>query len=241
VIRRDHAGGLAIAVGFGVAVLASVLGPRGAPPLYDGVVPLDPYRYLAPSSGQLGGATAATTTMPVPLGTSPIVALGTPEQPPQAQMIAHGGALILPPGTTSITVSITPVPSSVQPQNAQVLGNVYRFSVTNQAGTAVTARSDAQVTLALRAPGTVGDATVERLVGGTWTMLQTAGAGFPGTFETTGLTEFGDFALIGQGAGGTGPDLALVGTILGVAAAGAFVALLAWTLVGWGVDRIRRR
>jgi hypothetical protein len=122
-----------------------------------------------------------------------------------------------------------------------VLGNVYRFSVTNQAGTAVTARSDAQVTLALRGPETVSDATVARLLGGTWTTLQTAGAGFPGTFETTGLTEFGDFALIGQGAGGTGPDLALVATILGVAAAGAFVALLARTLVGWGVDRIRRR
>jgi hypothetical protein len=33
-------------------------------------------------------------------------------------MIAHEGALILPSGTTSITVSITPVPWSVKPQNA---------------------------------------------------------------------------------------------------------------------------
>jgi hypothetical protein len=241
VSRRHHAGRLAIAVGFGVAVLAAVLGPRGAPPLYDGVVSTDPYRYLAPSSGQLGGATGATKTVAVPSGTSPIIALGTPEQPPQAQVIAQGGALILPPGTSSIIVSITPVPWSVRPQNAQVLGNVYRFSVTNQAGTAITVRSDAQVTLALRAPATVGEATVARLLGGTWTTLQTAGAGFPGTFESTGLTEFGDFALIGQGGGGTGPDLTLVGTILGVAAAGAFVALLAWTLVGWAVYRVRGR
>ena len=67
-----------MAAGFGVAVLAAVLGPPRPPPLYDGIVPLDPYRYLAPSSGQLNGATGVTKTLAVSSGTNPIARSARP-------------------------------------------------------------------------------------------------------------------------------------------------------------------
>jgi hypothetical protein len=235
--RRPIAGGMALVVGFAVAAVVAFLGPRGAPPLYDGVVTIDPYRYLEPVSGQLGGAKGSTQTLPVVSGSSPIVAIATPEQPPQAQLIANQGAFVLPPGTTAITVSIVPVPPAVKPPNAHVAGNVYRISITTQAGAPVSARSDAQVTLALRAPANVGAATFEQLSGGTWTPLPAAAAGFPGTFETTGLTDFGDFALIVTGSGTTGPLEGLAGMILGLLIVGILLALLGWTLLRWGVSR----
>lgn len=239
--RLPLAGGLALAVGFAVAALVASLGPRGAPPLYDGVVAIDPYRYVAPASGQLGGAQGATKTLPVTSGTSPVVTIGTPEQPPQAQLIANQGAFVLAPGTSAITVSITPVAPTIQPPNAHVVGNAYRVSVTSQTGAPVSARSDAQVTLALRAPANVSAATVEQRTGGTWAPLQAAAAGFPGTFETTGLTDFGEFALVGEGSGAAGPLDGLPGTILGLAAAGILAILLGSVLLTWGIGRVRER
>jgi hypothetical protein len=238
---RGVAGWVAVTAGFIVAVSATLLGGRGAPPLYDGVVSNDPYRYLAPSSGEFGGPMDVTKTLPVTSGRSPVIAIHTPEQPPQAQLIASEGALVLPPGTTAITVSIAPVPASVQPANDHVAGNVYRVSVTNQAGATLGAHPEAQVTLALRAPATVGATTFERLSGGTWTTLETGSAGFPGTFETTRLTEFGDFALVAPGLATTGSEMMPIVTILSIATAGVLVLLVAGTLVLWGTRRTRKR
>jgi len=68
-----------------------------------------------------------------------------------------------------------------------------------------------------------------------------ASAGFPGTFESSGLIEFGDFALIAQGPGGTNPVGTLVGGIFGILMVAVLVVLLLWSLVRWGVSRARLR
>ncbi len=129
----------ALGAGFLVIVAARVLVPS-APPLYDGVVPLEAYRWLdPPPPGQHGGAKGATATISVQGGKSPLVAVATPELEPQAQILAQPGGLTLPAGAKTIKVSIQPVPAEGVPTDGHIVGNVYRITVTDQDGTPITA------------------------------------------------------------------------------------------------------
>jgi hypothetical protein len=201
--RASKVGIAACVAGLALAAAVQSTGPSLRPPLYDGVVTVDPYKYLQPVGTQAGGPQAATGTVPAVNDISPAIALGTPEQPPQAQLIAGPGALVLPTGTTSVVVTITPVPPAVQPASGAIDGNVYRVSVLNQAGVAVSPLPGKQVTLALRDPGQYDLVTIALLAGGGWQPLPTVSAAVGGTYETTGLTAFGDFALVGSGSTGT--------------------------------------
>src|SRR5690242_2929433 len=139
--RRERAlGWLAVALGLGLALGLQLRGPH-AVPLYDGVVVAEPYRYLDPTgSGQTGDPTSASSTQAVSGNVSPVFAIYTDEQPPQAQLIAQADAFQLPPGTTALLASIKPVEPSAQPAAGSIAGNVYRFAITNQAGAPVTAK-----------------------------------------------------------------------------------------------------
>jgi hypothetical protein len=190
----------AILVGAGQAVA-----PAGGPPLYDGVVVAEPYRYLSPPPGAPGDPTSYTATVPVSGGVSPELIAATAENPPQAQLIAPQGAFTVGPGATAITVSITPVPPAVEPTDGGLAGNAYRFSITDQTGAAVTAHDI--VTIVLRAPSAVTDASVARLVDDRWETVATEHAGQPGMFDAN-ATLFGDFALV---ASSGGPNLLIVG------------------------------
>jgi hypothetical protein len=194
---RRRVAGLALCGGLLLAVLARILVP-GAPPLYDGVVINEPYKWLEPPPGEEGGAQGATGTAGLENGASPLIALATPEQPPQAQVFAPPGALVLPPGTTSLMLAITPIPAEGTPANGHIAGNVYRISITNQAGVPATAPPQAYVSVVMRGPDGLLDATMERFKGGAWTELQTSHAGYTSGFLSI-VTEFGDFALIAAG------------------------------------------
>jgi hypothetical protein len=235
--RRARSGVLACLAGLVVAAIAQLAAPLAGPPLYDGVVVIAPYVYIDPVGSEPGGARTATTTVPVTAGTSPAVVLGTPEQPPQAQVIAAAGALALPAGTTAIVVSITPVTQAVTPvvapASGSVVGNVYRVAVTNQAGVPVTGVPGRQVTLALRDPGTTDLARIELLSNGAWQPLQTVSAAVPGSYETTDVSTFGDFALVGTPRS-VGDPLAPTAFITLAAVAATTVA------VGIGIVRSRR-
>ena len=226
-VRALRVGLLVCAAGLAIAAAAQAAAPLPGPPLYDGVVMVAPYAFLQPSGSQPGGAQPASTTVPVAGGVSPAIALGTPESPPQAQLIAGAGALALPAGTTALVLSITPVAPDGQPATGVIAGNVYRVAVVNQAGAPVTGEPGRQVTLALRDPGSTDLARIEHLTGGAWQPLTTVSAATSGTYETTGVTSFGDFALVGTPTAGSGP-LSPLG--LGVLAAAA-LALLAGGLV----------
>jgi len=185
----------AIVFGLAIVVLAQRLTPVAGPPLYDGVVVEDPYRWLSPPSGFSGGAQGAKGVVPVDGAKSPDLAVGTQEQPPQVQIFAGAGYLVMPPGTTSLNVSIDPVQPTSQPTDGVIAGNVYRISLTNQNGATVGGQSSGGVTIVLRGPPSLPAATVERLSGGTWTKLQTDPAGTPHMF-TAVVTDFGDYALV---------------------------------------------
>ena len=185
----------ALICGLAVVVAAQRLAPIAGPPLYDGVVVADEYKWLSPPPGYASGAQSAADSGAVQGLQSPNLAVGTSEQPPQAQVFAGQGFLTMPPGTLSINVSIAPVQPAAQPAAGVIAGNVYRFSLTSQSGGAISGQASGGVTITLRGPASLPTATIERLDGGTWTPLPTDPAGVPDMF-TAVVTDFGDFALI---------------------------------------------
>ena len=226
-------GVLACLVGLAMAAAAQLAVPLPGPPLYDGVVVVEPYVYLDPVGSEPGGARMATATVPVVAGVSPSIVLGTPEQPPQAQVLAAVGALALPAETTAITISIAPVAPTVMPASGLVVGNVYRVVIVNQEDAPTTGQPGRQVTLALRDPGSTDLAHIELLSNGAWQPLTTVSAAVPGTYETADVTTFGDFALVGTPRP-VGDPFAPTSLITFAAIAGTIVAL------GIGVVRSRR-
>ncbi len=202
--RRLTAGVLGI--GFLVLVAARVALPE-APPLYDGVIPVDPYLWLNPPPGHPGGAQGATATIAVSGGKNVLTAVATPELEPQAQIFAQPGAFTLGSAARSILVSIQPVPNEGQPADGHVDGNVYRVLVTDQDGNPVTAPASARVSVVLRASDpTLAEATLARYADGVWQPLSTGPAGFGGSFVAV-VTEFGDFAVVVAGPAPTNSNV----------------------------------
>jgi hypothetical protein len=181
-----------------ILALAIHRAPPTGPPLYDGVVVVEPYIWLDPPTGQLGGALPKSTTVAVESGRNRIVAVATDESPPQAQLLATSGSLTLAPGATSLSVSITPA-APVQPVPTGYLdGNVYRYAVVDQLGRAATAAAVASVTIFLRSANPADlDATVERFDGTSWVPIETTSEGDAGFLAI--VTEFGDYAVVGNG------------------------------------------
>jgi hypothetical protein len=198
--RMRRTGLAALALGLGIAAAAQLAAPLATPPLYDGVVVVQPYVYVNPPAGKPGGAKGASAHLALSGSRSPLVALATPEQPPQAQVVAGDGALVLPATATALDVSITPFDPSVDAaaaSTARILGNVYRFSVVDQAGDAATAPASALVTVVLRAPEDAPGATLGQLVDGAWHPLKSEPM-FGSTYVAV-VTSFGDFAVVVPG------------------------------------------
>jgi hypothetical protein len=169
-----------------------------AVPLFDGVVVVDPYRYLSPPPGGDGSPTSARATLPIAAGKSPSFAVYTSETPPQAELLAKGGELALGPGATSVTVTIDPVPPPAGAPPGAIAGNVYRVAVVDQSGAALALASGQTITLALRGPaGVAVDATIARFSDGAWQSVKTAPSGLQDLFLTN-AEGFGDFAVLGQ-------------------------------------------
>jgi hypothetical protein len=189
-----------IALGLGLAAAAQVAAPLAAPPLYDGVVVVQPYVYVNPPAGKPGGAKGASAHVPMNGPKNTVVALATPEQPPQAQIVAGDGTLVLPPSATAIDVSITPLNPSVEagvPGAARILGNVYAINLIDQAGVPATAPASGLVTVVLRAPEDAVGAQVGQVVDGAWLSLKSEPM-FGSTWVAV-VTSFGDFAVIVPG------------------------------------------
>jgi len=197
-----------LALGAIIAVLGLALGGRPSITLYDGVLPVPPYKWLDPPPGQPGDPQGATATLPLQDGKSPLVAVATPELVPQAQVFAIPGGLILPSGTTAIDVSIAAVEPPALPPNDHIAGNVYAITITNQAGASITADPAAQVSVVLRAPDPLtATATIARFDGTTWQPVSTQPAGVGATFSAV-VTQFGDFAVLLPGpAEGASPGV----------------------------------
>lgn len=195
-MRRHGLASMALICGLVVVAIAQRLAPVGGPPLYDGVVVADPYKWLSPPPGLSGGAQSVVQAIPLAGGQDGELAIGTLEVPPQAQVIADFGSLDLPAGTTTITVSVAPVPApDVLPPKGVVAGNVYQLSVTNQRSAVVGIQAGSKVTMLFRGPTSLPSATIEYFSGGSWTAVPTDPAGIPDMF-TAVVGSFGEYALV---------------------------------------------
>ena len=67
----------ALALGLGLALVAVETAPLPGPPLYDGVVPVEAYRWPTPPPSQHRGAKSASQVLEVNGGTSPLIAVVT--------------------------------------------------------------------------------------------------------------------------------------------------------------------
>jgi len=198
-VTRDRRIGL-VALGLGVLLigLAQHVAPLAEPPLYDGVYVPQPYVWLVPPAGAKGGAKGAKGSVGVDGSANRLIAIATPEQDPQAQVLATSGALVLPAGTTTVKFSIEPVLPAELPADGHIDGNVYRISVTNDAGVALTAPASALVTVVMVSPHTDPDRTIELDDGSGWQKLATQNQG-PGVWLAV-VTKFGEFAVVAPGA-----------------------------------------
>jgi hypothetical protein len=195
-----------IALGLGLAAAAQVAAPLAAPPLYDGVVVVQPYVYVNPPAGKPGGSKGASAHVSMNGPKNAVVALATPEQPPQAQIVAGDGTLVLPPSSTAIDVSITPLNPSVEAGvagAARILGNVYAINLIDQNGVPATAPASGLVTVVLRAPEDAVGAQVGQVVDGAWLPLKSEPM-FGSTWVAV-VTSFGDFAVIVPGTSPASP------------------------------------
>jgi hypothetical protein len=211
----------AAAVGILLVGIAQWLAPLGAPPLYDGVQTVAPYRWLIPPAGAAGGAQGASGTVGLQGGKNRLIAIATPELQPQAQLFATSGTFVLPTGTTAMKVSIEPVLPHELPGSGHIEGNVYRFSITNQAGVALTAPASAEVTVGLRGPFTTAGQVISVDDGSGWRNLKTDDAGFAASYIAV-VTGGGDYAMVAPGPGGPYPTATPLGG--GAASAGPSAA-----------------
>jgi len=190
-----RAAAAALAVGAAWALGAQLAFPT-LTPLYDGLSQLDPYRYLTPTGSQPGnpGGFASKPGLDAN-GQSRAFAALTPENPPQAQLIALGGAFVAPAGSTSMDVTIEPVQPLDQPTAGAIAGNVYRFTVVDDAGNAFGVAPGAQPTITLREPDGVTDAVLGHDTPDGWVALQTVHGGALGLLQAQ-VTELGDYAVL---------------------------------------------
>jgi hypothetical protein len=195
-VNERRLGWLTLAAAAGLVFAIQVAHPVGVP-LYDGVPVQEPYRFLHPSGDQLGSPGSFSDEFVVAGATSPTISAFTTENPPQAQLIGQKGAFTLTAGATKLLVSITPVDAPpTAPDGGRIAGNVYRFTVTDQAGSPVSIAScSACLTLRLRAPDDVGDAVLKRYADGAWLDVNTIHEGVGGTYVTNVLA-LGDYAVV---------------------------------------------
>ena len=248
---RARAGWLTIAAGVLLLVAAARLSPVWHAPLYDGLVIEDPYRYLEPPAGKPGNPTSVSDTLALDQGVSPQLYSGTLETPPQAQMIADRDAFQLPSGTTSIKAAIAPIKPSAPVAEGHISGNVYRFSVVNQAGADLSLLPGTTITIVVRAPNNVANGTIIHFNGTSWEKVPTDNGGLVDLYATN-ATELGDYAVLVTGAqtpepsGQTPPSFSIGPTrsgtpgpagsqtpwlVIGLVAAAILVAVL-WRTLG---------
>ncbi|HEY8676115.1 MAG TPA: hypothetical protein VIO13_09145 [Candidatus Dormibacteraeota bacterium] len=217
--------------------LAAVRGSGGGPPLYDGICLPPKYLMLG---AQPGPPTKSQTYTAGDLGQS--FELADNDSTPQAQIIVGAGSLAPAAGSSTVTVSITPVKTpATRPAGGSIDGNVYSFDA-RSGGQAVALAAGHPATIVLGATSSGGSQLVlEHFDGTRWTALKTFQSGCGTTYEAASPT-LGVFVLVTQGAststspsspgGGGSPTILIVVVVV--------VLVLALIIGGVRVGRRRR-
>lgn len=181
--------------------------PHESPPLYDGVfVPPPPYRYVNPPAGQ-PHTNKRPTTGRVVMSARDIQSGGAfvnTNEPvaPQARLTFDPGALVLPPGTTQVILTIRPIPAPSTQPSGSLVGNVYRYTATSQTGASIPVKRGQVIRILLRGTGAPGAPTIEQYSGGHWRAWKTVHL-LNTAYHLAQADSFGEYALVTPGTGGT--------------------------------------
>jgi hypothetical protein len=226
-VSRLHVGLASLLVAFVMLAGVWLALPQLAPPLYDGIqLPPGPYRYLNPAPGQKGSPTHAHQLLPLVNHRVLLTVISTREQPPQARLTLQDNAFKIPPGVSSLTVTIRPVPPPATAPAGTIQGNVYAFGATAKNGAALSLRPGG-ANVDLRGTGGRVKPVIEEYIGGRWEPLPTGQ--FLGILIFTATArQLGDFALVVPGAAaGSGvsllPFLIIAVLVIALAAIGAYL------------------
>lgn len=182
------------------ALLAAWVAAPAAVPIYDGLSnPDEPYRWVDPpaTAKTTKAPTAAKITVPVRGGQTAAQYANSAEQGPQVSVYVPQGALKAPAGTTSVTVTATPLaPSPPLPEDGTIVSNVYRVTATaNGQSVPVIGTGNSVPTLQMRAPDAKPPLPVfEHRTTSGWERVRTIRVGID-VFQASAPT-FGDWALV---------------------------------------------
>lgn len=223
------------AAGLSLVVLSLVwvFGPS-TPPIYDGLpIGTPPYRYLVAPNGAPRTPRPSSVTVDVSVAQNPGgISLSTREPKPQADISVPTQLLELPPGVTTVRVSVAPVlPPETRPRDGAIDGNVYRISVTTLSGQPLQLKPGASelFQVELLGTGSSREPHVEQFADGAWTRVAFV-------HPESGIFQFhpsqpGEFALVlPPGHSVFGP-----GVVAAIAVTGALAVL------GLVLGAIRRR
>ena len=226
-----------------IAALAAawVVAPS-AVPIYDGLSnPDEPYRYVQAPAGAKPTTppTKAVGTVAVNRGTSGAAYVNSHENGPQVSIYVPAGALGVPSGAASVSVTATPLaPSPPLPRDGTIWGNVYRVSATAGSQAVRIVGSGAQTpTIQMRAPsGQQPGPVFEHRTSSGWQRMTTLRVG--NDIYQSQAPAFGDWALVRLAH----PDASVSsgGINGGLLGAGIAVLVLAALIFGIRLSRTRR-
>jgi len=184
-------------------LILSLIGGK-AVPIYDGVgFPDEPYRYVKPPASQKI-KTAAPTIALAQISPDDInnningVYVTSQESGPQIAINLSQNSLIFPSQTKTIEIKAVPLAPSIEPGDGTIAGNVYRLSITSDAGSVkLSASSSSNYKFVdLRLPqGFPSDPIVEfRTIDGSWQRQETSQVG--NDIYETQISDLGDYALV---------------------------------------------
>lgn len=232
-----------IAVAIAALLCVWIVAPASVP-LYDSFQPDEHYRFLPPHPGwsQNGPPTTANAVVGVDKnGINTAQFCNSSESGPQISLYIPAGSLGLPPGTTKVDFTATPMaPAAPLPTDGTIVSDVYRLAATVAGGGTVTfvGKSPSTMpTLQMRAPTSKQPGpSFEHLVNGKWQKLHTLRVGVD-VYQTF-APGFGDYALVQAGGAGSssggvgGLDIALIVVGVAILALVGIVALIRRNRVG---------
>jgi hypothetical protein len=186
-----------------VALLTAWLVAPAAVPIYDGIGnPDEPYRYVSPPADAKTSKTptVARATVSVRNGQSGAQFANSGETAPQISVYLPAGALRVPAGATSITVTATPkAPGPPAPAGGAVIGNVYALQITaGSAPVTIVGTGNQEPTVQMRSPGAPAggqpNPVFEQRTGAGWKRLKTTRVG--NDVYQTQVPATGDYALV---------------------------------------------
>jgi hypothetical protein len=189
---------LLLAAALPLLMLAWLLDPS-APPLYDSLQgPVGPYKYLNPPAGsgpQHRNPLPGITVQKVSNGRFSETLVRTPEKVPQAILELGDGAVKVPHGITSVTLSARPVPPPGPISNGDLDGNVYLFGAKGSNGESLILDPKVGGLLELRKTGKELNAHMDIYRGGSWVPLSTL-TFVNANYLATDAKSFGYYALV---------------------------------------------